>query len=246
MNKIFTDDFNVLLYLDVPYSEKDEAKSLGARFNANIKKWYYHGSSQKLSFFSKWILRNRTETIITDNVYIISNKHTCWKCKRDTTVMAFGIGDYISLWRDGEIIDSETNVNKQHNSIHIAWTDKEQNIPPLLLKYIKRNYNVKTGYSRVVGKCFANHCEFCGTIQGNYHLFQENGPFYLWAATDEEAEKKFTHIELHWVPCDCSLQLDWDVYETPFDNDYEYIDYDEINLIGEHIDPDYKDLYELE
>lgn len=28
------------LYLDVPYKEKDEAKSLGARWDPEKKKWY--------------------------------------------------------------------------------------------------------------------------------------------------------------------------------------------------------------
>jgi hypothetical protein len=29
-----------MLLLNVPYEEKDEAKALGARWNADIKKWY--------------------------------------------------------------------------------------------------------------------------------------------------------------------------------------------------------------
>ena len=28
------------LYLNVPYSEKDEAKALGAKWNVKAKKWY--------------------------------------------------------------------------------------------------------------------------------------------------------------------------------------------------------------
>ena len=28
------------LIIDVPYAEKDEAKSLGAKWNPNLKKWY--------------------------------------------------------------------------------------------------------------------------------------------------------------------------------------------------------------
>ena len=28
------------LIIDVPYTEKDEAKSLGAKWNPNFKKWY--------------------------------------------------------------------------------------------------------------------------------------------------------------------------------------------------------------
>ena len=43
----------VRLYLSVPYSEKDEAKSLGARWDINEKKWYVsNGDSAR---FRKWL-----------------------------------------------------------------------------------------------------------------------------------------------------------------------------------------------
>ena len=29
------------IYLNVPFPEKDKAKALGARWDANAKKWYY-------------------------------------------------------------------------------------------------------------------------------------------------------------------------------------------------------------
>lgn len=43
-----------VLYLDVPYVEKDRAKKLGARWDAEEKKWYVpSGFSAK--DFSEWI-----------------------------------------------------------------------------------------------------------------------------------------------------------------------------------------------
>ena len=57
--------------------------------------------------------------------------------------------------------------------VHLAWTDREEEIPPKLLRYLKKNYSVKTGYSKTAGTCFANHCDCCGAIQGNWFLFGE-------------------------------------------------------------------------
>ena len=33
------------MYLNVPYSEKEEAKKLGAKWNLEKKKWYYNGKT---------------------------------------------------------------------------------------------------------------------------------------------------------------------------------------------------------
>lgn len=41
-------------YLNVPFSEKDEAKSLGARWDKNVKKWYVPAGIP-LDGFSKWM-----------------------------------------------------------------------------------------------------------------------------------------------------------------------------------------------
>ncbi|MEE0732772.1 MAG: DUF5710 domain-containing protein [Acutalibacteraceae bacterium] len=35
------------LYLEVPYSEKDEAKKLGARWNPKVKKWFVNVPRKK-------------------------------------------------------------------------------------------------------------------------------------------------------------------------------------------------------
>jgi hypothetical protein len=41
------------IYLNVPYVEKDEAKALGARWDAANKKWYVPGNID-IAAFAKW------------------------------------------------------------------------------------------------------------------------------------------------------------------------------------------------
>lgn len=41
-------------YINCPYSEKDEAKSLGARWDPARKKWYFIGK-EKSEKFKKWL-----------------------------------------------------------------------------------------------------------------------------------------------------------------------------------------------
>lgn len=47
-------DNSGITYLNVPFSEKDEAKALGARWDKNARKWYVPAGIP-LEQFSKWI-----------------------------------------------------------------------------------------------------------------------------------------------------------------------------------------------
>ncbi|MEI6145674.1 MAG: DUF5710 domain-containing protein [Methylococcales bacterium] len=41
------------IHLNVPFAQKDEAKALGARWDAALKKWYIT-NDKDLNLFSKW------------------------------------------------------------------------------------------------------------------------------------------------------------------------------------------------
>jgi hypothetical protein len=48
---------NVQAYLDVPYEEKNEAKSLGAWWDPQEKKWFVP-KGKSLEDFSKWLCQD--------------------------------------------------------------------------------------------------------------------------------------------------------------------------------------------
>ena len=51
-------------YIECPFYEKDEAKSLGARWDPEERKWYYTDPSKK-NLFKKW-LRNELLALLPD------------------------------------------------------------------------------------------------------------------------------------------------------------------------------------
>ena len=59
------------LYLNVPYSEKDEAKALGAKWNVKAKKWYTDVQADEYIKFSKWILRDTDDAIIATEYILL-------------------------------------------------------------------------------------------------------------------------------------------------------------------------------
>ena len=58
LNATHTHHFFIIMvnsktYLNVPYAQKDEAKALGAKWDASNKKWYVPGSLD-ITLFEKW------------------------------------------------------------------------------------------------------------------------------------------------------------------------------------------------
>lgn len=215
------------LYLNVPYKEKDEAKSLGARWNAKVKRWYIDKEPTKYTEFSKWILRDTDDAVIaTEYIYVIEGMQRCWKCGRSTKVIGLGIGEFIHIF--GDVDDPQYEFAEDcadtGEELHLAWVASEDDIPPKLLKYLKENYSVKTGYSKTIGgKCFANHCDYCGVLQGNWFLFDEpDSPLSSCVGGDELIER-MSKLKIKGIPIEDDLQLDWNVGFCS--NDYAYFRY---------------------
>lgn len=212
---------NNLLYLNVPYSEKEEAKKLGAKWNPEKKKWYYNGNPANYVKFAKWLFNIEKQaeiTILMDSIYIIEAKRICWKCKKETTVVGIAAEKFITIY-DTECDDD--NGNPIYNSeiigfddttkgLYITWSDEEKDFPDFLLKYLKENYNVKTGFSSVVGKTFANFCEHCNALQGNNFLFHEvDSPFDLMECSLEGNIEKVKNLKIKKIKLENNIPIDF-------------------------------------
>ena len=240
------------IYMNVPYAQKEEAKALGAKWDANVKKWFYEGEVKNFPKFGKWILENEEECIIAyENLCIIEGKQTCYKCKKETRVIGLGIREHSKLRLSDEyIIDDPDDTSEVEDEIFLAWVTSETDIPPLLLRYMKKHYNVKTGFSNQVGKCFANHCEHCGSIQGNYHLFYgENSPISTMTPVESELIDRMSRLKICNIYTDAALVLNWNMGYCS--NDWAYTVYckqfEDIILseMSEELFIEYAELYDL-
>ena len=72
------------LLLNVPFSEKDKAKALGAKWNPKLKKWYAEGQYEK---YKQWFQYADTNLIILDHLYIIIGEQICFKCRHKMYVV---------------------------------------------------------------------------------------------------------------------------------------------------------------
>ena len=214
------------VYMNVPYAQKDEAKALGAKWDKDVKKWYYEGSVKDFTKFGKWILGENEDAVIAyETLYIIEADRVCYRCGKETKIIGFGIGECSVLSEDGDeyFIEDPDDFPDFEDEIHLAWTDDESRIPPLLLRYIKKHYSVKTGYSSIAGKCFANHCDHCGSIQGNNYLFVEDSPLSTSTPVESELIERMGKLRIYNVYTDAALVLNWDI--AMCSNDWAYAVY---------------------
>lgn len=236
------------LYLNVPYSEKEEAKRLGAKWNPRAKKWYTDTRPEDYVKFAKWILRDTDDAIIAiEYLYLIEGVQNCWKCGQETTVVGLGIGEHIHMCGEPDDPQVEIVEDEDREEIHLAWVSEEENIPPKLLQYMKEHYSVKKGYSRTLGRdSFANHCACCNALQGNWFLFNEPDSPLSSCVGGQELIDRMGRLKIKGIPIESDLQLEWDMgYCT---NDYAYMEHGQFEELILSSDPNndyisYEELY---
>lgn len=240
----------VSLYLNIPYSEKEEAKALGAKWSPGIKKWYIDVRPEKYVDFSKWILKDTDDAIIaTEYIFVVEGRQKCWKCGQLTKVIGLGIDEFIHIYDDIDGVQYEIveDYIEPGEELHLAWVNKESDMPPKLLRYLKENYSVKTGYSKTLGgQCFANHCDCCGSLQGNWFLFNEPGSPLSSCIDGSELVERMDKLKVMGIPIEDDLQLSWNIGFCT--NDYAYFKYGHYKELVLSSDPkneyiSYEELY---
>lgn len=181
-----------MLLLDVPYEEKDEAKSLGARWNIDLKKWYVEKKEDYIKF-NKWLCPDTEEFfILCDYIYIVVGERECFKCKKKTRVVGLGFDNYLGCyreWKDDDDKVGKLEIEEVFNGDDIHIEKFPEDISSEILDTIKNNFNFKVKYSKTTETSeLSNCCENCGTLQGDFFIFHEVGsPFYI--ENKEQAEK---------------------------------------------------------
>lgn len=183
-----------MLILNVPYSEKDDAKSLGAKWNPIIKKWYVENKENYYKFI-RWI-EPYGNMVIIDELYLIEGVKKCFRCGKDTRVIGFGIDKHLSIDELLEIEDNNYDDKEIKEILHDKMLEINQDdihivgpidpIPEPLMKYIQNKYNYKLRYSKTTHiSSICNCCDNCDVLQGNFFLFGEvDSPFFIHSQED--------------------------------------------------------------
>lgn len=189
-----------MLLLNVPYAKKDEAKTLGARWIPEYKKWAAMSPKEYPKFY-KWIDAN---TIVLDHVYIITGEIECFRCHKKTTVVALGVDAFLSIERDW-FSDAKFFINK--SGIHFCPYPTDI-MPKELSEYLSKKYMLFFDYSKFIKKHYmANHCIYCGVLQGNFFLFHDiKSPFCFSNEEDIKEIKVYKYKLPYDLACDLNIE----------------------------------------
>lgn len=198
----------VKVYLDVPFSENEIAKSQGATWDSKEEKWYYKGEIKNLYKLGKWFLNGDDYKIIAiGDIYLFKGKQCCYRCHNDTTVIGLGFGHHIKFYMDEN--GKYRYKVELNDKVYLSWVYTEKDIPPRLLKYMQSKYNVRSTSTKTGGPCFANHCEHCDAVQGNHYIFNKNDNVFMPLQSKIDFYKRLQDITLYRIPTEKNTVINW-------------------------------------
>lgn len=149
-------------YLFVPPEEKSEVQALGARWDADSKRWYID-SGGPTATFSRWLLGAEPEedfTITSADAYVAAATAACPQCRAAVTVICIHCASGVVL---GDPLTEFTVADVS------AVGDS-------LARQLTRWPNYRPAEDT---RCFTNHCPGCGAALDDLYLHSEPGePFF--------------------------------------------------------------------
>jgi hypothetical protein len=198
--------------LNVPFSEKDEAKALGARWDATTRNWYVPDGVDSAPF-DRWIPRHRAgyshnedlPNVRASSFGLAMSRTRCWKCSTMTPVACLVVGpeheedcgDLDDCWERADYASALSDIT----FISVAALDVVRERAP----WFRRVFS-KTAEREYWG----NTCTSCGALQGDFHLHQEPGAAFCPTTAKERARISIVPIV---VPLEASasvgIDTDW-------------------------------------
>lgn len=167
--------------LTVPFSEKEEAKQVGARWDSTSKVWFVPDGVDPHAF-QRWLPSPPDVTIRADSYSVAQTEDACWKCGDLTRMYSFLLPTGYQTFEQGED-DVEAWFANEGKSMVSYVTDLLPSVAARI-KSITRHYYLD--FSKTTNSSYwMNHCEHCGMKQGDFAMHCEPGGAFF--PMDEEA-----------------------------------------------------------
>lgn len=212
------------LKINVAYSEKDIAKSKGAFWDIESKTWFVP-DHKDINDFMQWIDTTKISVIAKSPVLIALNSRECYRCTKNTAVISLASDNFYCLSDDGDENDKWFWADGFSFFSMPIFIEKE------FANIISRLFpNYKIGYSKTIeGSYWANHCEHCGALQGDFHLHSEPGGAFF--PLNEQEYKQLTFIPIH-----TKFNLEMDADYSWLSNADEILDYAKSKTLEEFLE----------
>ena len=181
------------LKINVPFKDKDEAKSKGAFWDAELKTWYVPNHKEYNNFL-KWINTNNFSIIAQAPFFLAVNERNCWKCSQSTTMVSLASDNFFELDYLNDKEGDETKALFSQN--HFTFFSSPTYMNKEVIELINQKFPFyKLGYSKTVNeKYWANHCMKCNSLQGDF--FNHNEPGGAFSPMSIEECKQLTLLKI--------------------------------------------------
>lgn len=158
--------------INVPFSQKDEAKQKGAIWMNDAKTWVIPDNIENIDPFDRWLPEDGF--IIKYPYLICKSSRKCWKCQKETPLIALAARTYYTCHLASEINLKWQKIKYPAFFIGIRYMD------PILSPLLKEKYPF---YREMPAKktgilTWVNACHYCQTIQGDdYNTNNSGSPF---------------------------------------------------------------------
>ncbi|HAL05857.1 MAG TPA: hypothetical protein DCP26_00660 [Brevundimonas sp.] len=181
--------------LDVPFSQKDEAKRLGARWSPSRRTWYIP-SGRDPRPFAKWLPGGEVQRpyeVFAYEGYLVTAQEFCWRCRDPFQAIGF-------LLAPGVVIDDGPERGREtlKDWAFIEYATRLSQDVARFAQQVQSAY--REGYSRTTNsRYWANHCPACQALQGDFHLYSEpDGAFWL-ADRDDAARMRAQRLPCNFA-----------------------------------------------
>lgn len=184
--------------LNVPFGEKDAAKGLGARWDADARIWYVPENLDAGPFW-RWLARSDETRVRCESYAVAQAPVKCWRCAKVTEVFALFVPSGFEYrtasergpnWRVSPvptILSYVTNV--QHDVAHEV-------------QQLTKRFRVDASKASGGLSYWMNHCAACGTKVGDFGLHRDGGgPFF---AAHEPGASTVDVLHSRHKPFECS------------------------------------------
>lgn len=190
--------------LIVPFTEKDAAKALGARFDPTAKCWYIPDGANPTPF-EKWMPRLPVVNLRSPHGFHLARVgDMCWSCSKPTYVYAIYFSTQPAMIEGHEVVGGEVEEIPSHSHYGpgfmsgATWISDSAATAIAMHAPLLRLDNSSTAKSRY----FMNHCMCCGAKLGDFDLFNEPGSSFH-PTEDQHA----AIIELKFIPAALEAEM---------------------------------------
>ena len=171
--------------LRVPNEEKEEAKGLGARWDAESRLWFVPDGVDPARF-ERWLPVDCAPNVRALSYFIATSARDCRRCHATTRVHGFILpAGHETLFVGDEPGDDVWEAADEPTLLcYIDYL-----APPVVARIGARTDRYRIAYSRLTRSFhWMNHCEHCGAPLGDHETYCEPGHGFL-VFTVEEAKR---------------------------------------------------------